>query len=193
VLLVVEHLVPPIRRVLLLPGSLRAQSTNSAILRTARAVAPDAGIEPDLYEGLGVLPHFNPDGDRDPRPPAIDDLRQRIRVADALMFSVPEYAGALPGSLKNLLDWTIGDERAGSIYEKPVAWINASPRGAVNAHEQLRHVLNYAHATIIEDACVHIPAMSDLVGPEGLITDTSVWVRIAEALTVLASACRGPW
>ena len=55
-----------------------------------------------------------------------------IADADAVMFSTPEYAGALPGSFLNLLDWTIG---GGEIYEKPVAWINVatSPTGAVKA------------------------------------------------------------
>ena len=32
------------------------------------------------------------------------------------MFCTPEYAGGLPGSFKNLLDWTVG---GGEIYRKP--------------------------------------------------------------------------
>ena len=44
--------------------------------------------------------------------------------------STPEYAGAMPGALKNLLEWLIGDEAPRSIYEKPVGWVNTSPRGA---------------------------------------------------------------
>jgi len=48
------------RRVLLISGSLRARSTNTAVLRTAQALAPD-GIVAFLYHGLATLPHFNPD------------------------------------------------------------------------------------------------------------------------------------
>jgi NAD(P)H-dependent FMN reductase len=107
-------------RVLLVSGSLRGRSTNTAALRsTAVAVLP--GLEAVLYEGMGGLPHFNPDDDREPLPGAVADLRSRIRAADAVVFSTPEYAGALPGSFKNLLDWTIGDDQPGSIYQKPVA------------------------------------------------------------------------
>ena len=145
-------------RVLLVSGSLRAKSTNTSVLRTAQLVArPD--IVTTFYEGLAGLPHFNPDDDVDPIHPAVTALRTQIRQADALLFSVPEYAGALPGSFKNLLDWTIGDDQRGSIYEKPVAWINASPRGAADAHESLRKVLGYANAAIVEEACVHIPVL----------------------------------
>lgn len=175
------------RRVLLVSGSLRTGSTNTAVLRTARAVAPDE-VEAVLYDGLATLPHFNPDQDDDALPAAAAELRQRIRSADAVLFSVPEYAGSLPGSLKNLLDWSIGDDQPGSIYEKPVAWLNASPRGAAGAHEQLRQVLGYAHATIIETACAHVPVTGELVGDDALISDPEIRERIAEALSILAES-----
>ena len=97
-------------RVLLVSGSLRGWSTNTAALRTAAAVVLP-GVEAVLYEGVSGLPHFNPDDDRDPLPGPVADLRSRIRTADAVVLSTPEYAGALPGSFKNLLDWTIGDDQ----------------------------------------------------------------------------------
>jgi len=117
---------------LLVSGSLRAGSTNSALLQTAAAVASD-GITTVLYSGMDGLPHFNPDDDREGKPvhAAVADLRARIRAADALVVCTPEYAGALPGAFKNLLEWTVGD--AGT-YGKLVGWINASgpaaPTGA---------------------------------------------------------------
>lgn len=173
-------------RMLMVSGSLRTGSTNTAVLRTARAVAPD-GVRAVLYDGLDTLPHFNPDQDGDALPVAAAELRERIRAADAVLFSVPEYAGSLPGSLKNLLDWSIGDDKPGSIYEKPVAWLNASPRGAAGAHEQLREVLGYAHATIIEAACAHIPVTGELIGDDGLIADPAVRERIAAAVSILTA------
>ncbi len=171
--------------ILLVPGSLRRASTNLAVLRTASAVAPE-GVETDIYEGAGMLPHFNPDDDADPVPAGVADLREQIRSAHAVVFSVPEYAGALPGTFKNLLDWTIGDDRPGSIYEKPVAWINAAPRGAAQAHEQLRQVLGYAHATIVERACVHVPVTATMIDPDGLVADAAVRACIVDALGMLS-------
>ncbi|HEX3460025.1 MAG TPA: NAD(P)H-dependent oxidoreductase [Acidimicrobiales bacterium] len=182
----------PTVRVLLVPGSLRQRSTNIAVLRTARSVAPE-GVEAELYEGLGDLPHFNPDDDVEPLHPAVADLRRRIRRAGAVLFSTPEYAGALPGSFKNLLDWTIGDAEEGSIYEKPVAWINASPRGAVNAHQSLRQVLGYASAVIVEAACRDVPVTEAALSSDGLVGDPEAVQEIAAALTTLAGAANpGP-
>jgi chromate reductase len=173
-------------RVLLISGSLRRQSTNSAVLRTAQAVAPDH-IVTIIYDGLDTLPHFNPDDDIVPLHPAVAELRMQVRTADAVLFSTPEYAGALPGSFKNLLDWSIGDDQVRSIYEKPVAWINTSPRGATDAHESLRKVLGYAHATIVEEACLQIPVTAAMVHDDHLIADLAVRDSIAAALKEIAT------
>jgi NAD(P)H-dependent FMN reductase len=167
---------------LLVSGSLRRLSTNTALLRTTAEIAPDH-VECPIYDRLASLPAFNPDDDLDPLPAEVQRLRHAIHRADAIIFSTPEYAGALPGSLKNLLDWTIGDEHAGSIYEKPVAWINASPRGADGAHQELRTVLGYAHARVIETACAHVPVMSQMVGADGLVDDDASKAALARVLT----------
>ncbi|HEX3565668.1 MAG TPA: NADPH-dependent FMN reductase [Acidimicrobiales bacterium] len=176
-------MVSPSTRILLISGSLRAGSTNTALLRTAQAVAPD-GTRALIYEGLGRLPHFNPDDDIVPHHPAVSDLRTRIADADALLFSTPEYAGALPGSFKNLLDWTVG---GGETYGLPVAWINASgsPTGAADAHRSLRTVLGYTGSDIVEQACAHIPVARSAIGSDGLIADQVIRREIAEVLRTL--------
>ena len=103
-----------------------------------------------------------------------------------MLFSTPEYAGALPGSFKNLLDWAVG---GGEIYEKPVGWINASALGgAADAYESLGIVLRYAGTRIVEEACVHIPLEHRAIGPDGLVADPAIRAQLAEVLTVLAAA-----
>ena len=176
----------------MISGSLRAGSTNGAVLRTAAAVAPD-GVDAVLYDGLASLPHFNPDDDEEgkPLPPAVADMRAAVTAADALLICTPEYAGALPGALKNLLEWTIGDAGA---YGKPVAWINASgraaPTGGSDAHESLRKVLGYSGADIVEAACVRIPVARDAVGPDGVIADDEIRSAIRAALDALVATTR---
>ena len=180
-------------RVLLISGSLRAASTNSAVLRTAQAVAP-VGVATELYEGMASLPHFNPDDDAEGMAvhSAVAELRAAIHAADALLVSTPEYAGALPGSFKNLLEWTVGDA---STYRKPIAWVNtagpAAPTGAADAHDSLRKVLGYVHAEIVEDACTRIPVARNAIGADGLIADPGVRERAAGVLAVLARHVAG--
>jgi chromate reductase, NAD(P)H dehydrogenase (quinone) len=177
------------RRILMISGSLRNGSTNAAALATAQQVAPD-GIEAVIYDGLARLPHFNPDDDPDGGPvdDAVADLRAQIRAARAILFCTPEYAGSLPGSFKNLLDWTVG---GGETYAKPVAWINVSGRaaagGGAGAHDTLRKVLGYTGSDIVESACVEIPVTHDAVGADGLIGDPAIRAQIERVLCELAA------
>jgi NAD(P)H-dependent FMN reductase len=180
--------VPPPVRILLVSGSSRDGSTNAAVLRTAVAVAGPE-VEAVLYPGIGQLPLFNPDDDREGAPvdPRVAEMRREMQRADAVLICTPEYAGALPAAMKNLLEWTIGD--AGT-YQKPVAWINAAgaaaPTGAADAHDSLRKVLGYAGADIVEEACVRIPVERALVSQDGVVTDHDVRAQVAAALLRLA-------
>ena len=175
-------------RILLVSGSSREGSTNTAVLRTAAAVAGDE-VKAVTYPGIGELPIFNPDLDREGLPvdPRVADMRREVEAADAVLFCTPEYAGAMPAALKNLLEWTIGDA---ATYQKPVGWINAAgaaaPTGAADAHESLRKVLGYAGADIVEDACVRIPVERALVGADGLVTDDAARGQIAAVVGRLA-------
>jgi chromate reductase, NAD(P)H dehydrogenase (quinone) len=173
-------------QLLLVSGSLREGSTNTALLRTAQAVAP-AGVAATLYRGLADLPQFNPDDDGVALPPPAADLRAQIRAADAVVLSTPEYAGGLPGSFKNALDWAVGDDQPGSLNGKPVAYINVSPRGAILAHESLRHVLGYLGAVIVESACRTIAVTRDVVGPDGLIASEEIRAQVVQALGELVA------
>jgi NAD(P)H-dependent FMN reductase len=78
-------------RVLLVSGSLRPGSSNTAVLKTASAVAPES-VTTTLYRGMAQLPHFNPDDDRDGEPvhAAVAELRAEVASADALLICTPE-------------------------------------------------------------------------------------------------------
>jgi NAD(P)H-dependent FMN reductase len=154
-----------------------------------RELAP-ADVEMTIYQDTRLLPHFNPDDDREGGPvdAAVADLRAHISAADAIVISTPEYAGALPGALKNLLEWTVGD--AGT-YRKPIAWINVSgpgaPTGGADAHDSLRKVLRYVHADVIEPACTRVPLTRDVVGPRGTIADRAARAAITHMLSTLVT------
>jgi NAD(P)H-dependent FMN reductase len=182
--------VDRIRRVLLVSGSLRRASINTAVLRSALRCAPEA-VQVSLYEGMAALPAFNPDDDRDPLLLPVADLRRQIWDADALVFSTPEYAGDLPGSFKNLLDWTVGDDQPGSIATKHVGWVNVSTRGAAHAHDALRRVLGYVGAEIVGPACVELPVTRDMIGTDAFVDDPAVLQQLTRVLQALVGTTTG--
>jgi len=66
-----------------------------------------------------------------------------------------------------------------------VAWINASPRGGEGAHRELRTVLQYAHAHIVEAACLDLPVSQSMVDASGTISAPAARGRIERLLSVL--------
>ena len=170
-------------RVLLISGSTRAASTNTALVRTAAAYPPP-GVNTVHYPDIAHLPHFNPDDDHEPLPPAVAELRAAVGAADAVLFCTPEYAGTLPGSFKNLLDWLVGGTE---INGKRVGWVRVTPdeQRGLGAHQALETVLGYVQADLVEDACVWVPVARTDVGADGLVADAAKRAQITAALAAL--------
>lgn len=171
---------------LAISGSTRSASANTALCSTAVACAPP-GVAVTVFEGLAGLPHFNPDDDHEPLPPAVAGLRAAIEGCDAVLFCVPEYAGALPGSMKNLLDWTVG---ATVMTSKAVAWVNVSPdpRRGAGALAELAVVLGYVQAEVITGACAHVPLTREMLDDHGMVSDPAARAAITDTISALLTA-----
>ncbi|MFI0418195.1 NADPH-dependent FMN reductase [Spongiactinospora sp. 9N601] len=175
---------------LLISGSTRAGSTNTAVVRAVPELLGTA-VRCLTYLDLTKLPHFNPDDDVDPLPSEVVRLRALISEADALLFCTPEYAGDLPGSLKNLLDWTVGGVE---IVGKPAGWINisSSTTGAQGAHRALRVVLGYTGAAVVDEACVRMPVgRNDVSSETGEIDALHVREELGRAAHLIIKALDG--
>src|SRR3954467_11449981 len=83
-------------------GSLKQSSANSALVRALAEQAPE---RVEIWDELGDLPHFTPDDDGGA---PVASLRAAVTRADGVVIATPEYAGGMPGTLKNALDWLVG-------------------------------------------------------------------------------------
>jgi NAD(P)H-dependent FMN reductase len=174
-------------RILLISGSTREGSLYTAALRTAARFAPP-DITAILFDGLRGLPAFVPD--EQTAPGAVALLRHRVQAADAVLFSTPEYAGSLPGSLKNLLDWLID---GGDLDAKPVAWLSvAAPGQDEGARATLETVLGHGKARLLRAACVRIPLGPGAVDPQGVVTDPRLHTALLDMLQALARSAAAP-
>ncbi|MEU9112962.1 NADPH-dependent FMN reductase [Streptomyces sp. NPDC048483] len=172
-------------RLLALSGSLRARSSNGAVLRSALALHDGPATTADI----GALPHFNPDldGENATPPPPVAALRTAAAAADAILIVSPEYAHGVPGVLKNALDWLVS---SGECVDKPTAVITASPfpTGGDHANAQLRETLRTMSADVIASACVEIPAIGPKVDPTTeRITDEATLAGLRTALSHLTA------
>ncbi len=174
-------------RVLLISGHARDASLHTAALRTTARLTPP-GTTASLYDGLRDLPAFVPGAQ--PAPGVVTHLRQRVDAADAVLFCTPEFAGSLPGSLKNLLDWLVD---GGTLVGKPAAWLSVAATGQdEGARAQLETVLGHAGARLLRPACIRIPLGPEAVDAQGLVTDERMHTAVRDALDALDRSLQVP-
>lgn len=173
--------------VLTLCGSLRARSSNHAVLLAYARVAPDIAFI--HYGGVGALPHFNPDLDQDgvPLPAEVAALRAAVAQADALVISTPEYVHALPGSFKNALDWLVSDP---TFVGKPVVILHVA-RGSTWALDSLREVLRTMSADIIEGASVLLPLGSNRLEEADILARADLHALLVRSAAALRAVRKG--
>ena len=176
-------------RILAISGSLRSGSHNGALLRAAAEEAP-RGVEIELWDGLREIPPFDQDDDIEP-PPTVKAFRDKIRDADAVIFSTPEYNSSLPGALKNALDWASRPVATNVFRNKPVAVLGTSAGafGAVWAQAELRKVLAAMGARVadVELAVGHAHEKFD---ETGTLIDGTVRQELHDAVTTLVELTR---
>ncbi|MEK2644727.1 NADPH-dependent FMN reductase [Bdellovibrio sp. BCCA] len=174
-------------RILAISGSLRAQSTNTFLLKATTELVP-LDVEIVFYEGLASLPHFNPDLDSETPPDTVQNFRNELKKSHALLVCSPEYAHGIPGTLKNALDWIVS---SGDLDGVPVGLINASPSptGPTYAQEALKEVLNVLSGKhVIEDAIVSVSAVRTKLDEKGKITDASLREALKSGVNALVKA-----
>ena len=139
-------------KILALSGSLRRESFNTALAYAARELAP-VGVEVEVYDGLGLIPHYDQDLDHEDveTPESVADPRRRIEEADALLVITPEYNGSITGVLKNAIDWASARHRGSWLRDKTVAVAGATTGqyGAIWAQQDLKRVLGIAGARVV--------------------------------------------
>lgn len=168
---------------LTLCGSLRARSSNKAILRAySRLAAARAHVE--HYEGIASLPPFNPDDDHEHVAAEVSAFRQRVREADAVVISTPEYAHALPGAFKNALDWLVSDP---AFEGKPVVILQAA-RGSHWAYDSLIEVLSTMSARVVLRACVQLSLGSNAIDEDAILARGELRAQLEASLGALHEA-----
>lgn len=121
------------KKVLAISGSLRKNSISTKLIKL---VADLNKFSVEVFEDLQELPYFNPDLEEDP-PDQVTVFRSKLKKADGVLICSPEYIFALPGVLKNALDWIAS---SGELVDKPTALIIASTSGE-KAYESLSLIM----------------------------------------------------
>jgi chromate reductase len=155
-------------------GSLRKASFNTALLRAAVALAP-SGTEIEIGSIAGI-PLY--DGDLEAEhgiPEPVKALKDRIAACEGLLIVTPEYNNAMPGVLKNAIDWLSRPpaDLKRVFGDKPIALMGTSPGpfGTVLSQAAWLPVLRSLGARAYFGGRVAIPFASKAFDAEGALID----------------------
>ncbi len=164
--------------ILAISGSLRKNSSKTAILKSMETWT-EFNIDFKIYEGIGMLPHFNPEMEEGTI--VVNEFRKYLKEADGVIICTPEYAFGVPGVLKNALDWLVS---SGELNEKPVMAISASPlpSGGDRALASLMHTLSALGTRMDEKSSLGIPAISKKINEAGRLDDSETIQKLQSLL-----------
>ncbi len=165
-------------------GSLRERSYNKMALRAAVELAP-AGMAIETFD-IAPIELFNEDVKQRGFPPPVQEFREKIRAADALLIVTPEYNRSMPGVLKNTIDWASRPPDQ-PFNGKPAAIFGASPGaiGTAVAQYDLRRCLGVLNALVINSPSVMIGQAAQMFDDQGRLTDAPTREIVGKLLVAL--------
>jgi chromate reductase, NAD(P)H dehydrogenase (quinone) len=158
-------------KVLGISGSLRKASVNTALLRAAQELAPE-GMEIEIYTGLVDIPPYDDDVRLVRYPAIVEELRAKVRRADALVFASPEYNRSFSGVLKNAIDWVSRPPE--QPFEGKVASVIGAGPGAIGTalgNYHLRQVLSILSVHVVPGPEVLVGGAAAKFDADGRLTD----------------------
>jgi chromate reductase len=176
-------------KILGIAGSLRKQSYNKGALRAAQKLCPE-GATIEVFDLAGIPP-FNQDDEKNV-PPKVNEFKQKIRSADAILLATPEYNYGMPGVLKNAIDWASRPYGDNAWSGKPVALMSAalSMGGGVRAQYQLRQAFVFLNMEAVVQPEVAIGNAPERFDKEGNLTDETSKKLIGQLLRNLVDKAR---
>jgi chromate reductase len=153
-------------------GSLAKESINRKLAGALIKLAPPNLAFTEI--SFADLPLYSYDYDAD-FPPMARAFKDAIKKVDALLFVTPEYNRAIPGGLKNAIDWASRPYGTNSFTHKPSAVIGASPGsiGTAVAQQNLRSVLSFCNSPQMNAPEAYIQFTPGLIGDNGEVTVAS--------------------
>ncbi|HVF30143.1 MAG TPA: NAD(P)H-dependent oxidoreductase [Pyrinomonadaceae bacterium] len=176
-------------KILGIAGSLREGSYNRGALNAAAGLVPE-GAKIEIFDIAG-FPDFIQGQDEDP-PQKVIDFKRKIREADAILISSPEYNYSVPGVLKNAIDWASRPYGDSAWNRKPAAIMGASIGGIGTARMQyhLRQIMVFLNMFPLNQPEVMISNATGKFDAEGNLTDEKTKEFIASMLTALVDWTR---
>jgi chromate reductase len=131
------------KKILVLSGSLRKDSFNTRLAGYVTRNLP-SGYEATTFD-IGLIPLYNGDFDGENSPAGVTSFREALTAADGVFWASPEYNYAIPGAVKNAIDWASRPMiPKNSIVGKPMnaVVVTMSPTNGSRALADIKRIWN---------------------------------------------------
>jgi chromate reductase, NAD(P)H dehydrogenase (quinone) len=174
-----------------IPGSIRRDSGNRAVLEALRERLASAGDARISLIDLSPLPPFSTDLEGPNLPAAVRSFQATVRDCDGLIICSPEYNYGVPGVLKNALDWASRPSLNSPLKGKPALIMTAASAttGGVRAIHQIRDTLMACLSRVIARPDVVIPRVQDKI-VDGKFVDENTLIFAVQAVQDLIGEIR---
>lgn len=170
-------------------GSLRRQSRNAGLLRSAQVQLP-AGVTMEVAD-LSDIPFFNADIEAVGRPASVARVLAQVGAADALVLACAEYNYSIAPALKNILDWASREPDNALLAGKPVALMGAGGgMGTSRAQYHLRQVCVFLDLKPLNKPEIFSNAFSAAFDADGNLADEKIAGLVAAQMQALAAWTR---
>lgn len=177
-------------RAIAISGSLRAGSSNTALVRLAERIAPPE-LPITMIDWIDQLPWMNPDLEADP-PEVVLRWWQELRTADALIVGMPEYNFTPTALAKNAIDWATRPPDDRAIAGTVVAFLSSAGRGGgARSQASVTEILGYMGAIVVSDPPVQLKSIADRISPDGLTEDREIVDAVAAKLAAVVDTLTG--
>ena len=167
------------KNILVIIGSAGSDSANEKLIDNFEKLTKEF-FKLTVFSDLKKLPHFDTERSINNTPPEIEDFRNSIEKADAVIICTPEYIFSIPSGLKNCLEWCVSTT---VFSEKPVGLITASASG-IKGHEELQLIMKTLQAKYTSETTLLIQGIKGKINSDGEIIDN----RVIENLVNFARA-----
>jgi NAD(P)H-dependent FMN reductase len=147
------YYISPIQKlnmhIVAISGSASENSSNTAMLKAIQSHFSDTH-DIEIIDSLRDFPLFRPEDLEKTIPKLIQEFKQKIIEAEAVIICTPEYTHNIPAVLKNGLEWITASGELADKRVLPITFTPKEPRGEY-AMQSLLNSLKTMNAKIVTE------------------------------------------
>lgn len=169
-------------------GSLRTGSYNTALIRAVGELVPEK-VTMETFD-LHPIPMYSKDHELQGFPESVQSFKDKIRAADALIISTPEYNHSVTGALKNAIDWASrrGPGEVRSVFDgKPIAIASCVTGlwGGIRGYHHLHDIVTGLNMYVLNRPTILVAQAAKKFDEQGRLIDEQTKDFLTQMLTNL--------